>query len=237
MPFAYHLHSFLQVQSAHLAILLTMLSGRAVFSSFSRYSRQLFSLLIILQIYLSYQFILVPKLKQIPNNHSYNLVQGFLPHSLRPLGTKLVPIPDGAGPLGVPTLYPELLNATWMGEWPIPKLISSKHGVINGKEQLVSPALLMLHIFSTITPASRERRQLIRENSPLFTIPQEYRHLVELKFVPWSSTPSAERGRGRRGTFHLGGGGRVWGFNPVGRVGGWGEYESGQDLGVDTDMW
>lgn len=51
-------------------------------------------------------------------------------------------------------------------------------------EQLVSPAILKLHVFSTATSEKAYRkRQLIRELSPLNQLPPEYRHLVELKFV------------------------------------------------------
>jgi len=46
-----------------------------------------------------------------------------------------------------------------------------------------SPALLMLHIFSTPSTASRLRRQAIRSHHPIFTIRPEYRHLIEVKFV------------------------------------------------------
>jgi hypothetical protein len=41
----------------------------------------------------------------------------------------------------------------------------------------------MLHIFSTPSRTSRRRRDLIRRYSPLLSVPPEYRHLVELKFV------------------------------------------------------
>ena len=46
-----------------------------------------------------------------------------------------------------------------------------------------TPALLMLHIFSTVSDSSRRKRDLIRRYSPLQSIPMEYRHLVEVKFI------------------------------------------------------
>lgn len=51
-------------------------------------------------------------------------------------------------------------------------------------KQLVSPAILKLHVFSTaVSEKAYKRRQLFRELSPLHQLPPEYRHLVELKFV------------------------------------------------------
>lgn len=47
----------------------------------------------------------------------------------------------------------------------------------------LGPALLMLHVFSMPTPAARARRQIIRDHSPLLGIAEEYRHLVDFKFV------------------------------------------------------
>lgn len=41
----------------------------------------------------------------------------------------------------------------------------------------------MLHIFSTPKEASKARRDLIRELSPLEALPERLRHLVEIKFV------------------------------------------------------
>jgi hypothetical protein len=41
----------------------------------------------------------------------------------------------------------------------------------------------MLHIFSMPTYAGRQRRGIIREHSPLSSVPKGYRHLVEVKFV------------------------------------------------------
>lgn len=48
---------------------------------------------------------------------------------------------------------------------------------------LSSPSLIKLHVFSSVTQKSRDKRFLIRRLSPLFNVPPEYRHLIELKFV------------------------------------------------------
>ncbi|CAK9785902.1 hypothetical protein CC85DRAFT_329921 [Cutaneotrichosporon oleaginosum] len=74
---------------------------------------------------------------------------------------------------------PSLLNAPWPGSWPVPKLTAPKYE--NGT--LVSPALLMLHVMSTPSVAGAERRAFLRSVTPLKTVPPEYRHLVEVRFV------------------------------------------------------
>jgi hypothetical protein len=45
------------------------------------------------------------------------------------------------------------------------------------------PALLMLHVFSMPDASSRRRRSMIRTHNPDLSVPAEYRHLVEIKFV------------------------------------------------------
>lgn len=47
----------------------------------------------------------------------------------------------------------------------------------------MGPALLMLHVFSMPGESSRRRRDLIRQYSPLLSVPEEYRHLIDFKFV------------------------------------------------------
>jgi hypothetical protein len=66
-----------------------------------------------------------------------------------------------------------------MGEFDLPQLSPPRYQ--QGK--LVSPALVKLHVFSTVTAKSREKRFLVRRLSPLNNIPKAYRHLFELKFV------------------------------------------------------
>lgn len=73
-------------------------------------------------------------------------------------------------------VVPGVHAAKWAGGWDTPVLYKPV-----GED--VGPALLMLHIFSIPTAASRQRRELIRYHHPLFAIPEEYRHLVDVKFV------------------------------------------------------
>ncbi|WWC66787.1 uncharacterized protein I206_100692 [Kwoniella pini CBS 10737] len=94
--------------------------------------------------------------------------------------------------LSPPIIIPELREAPWAGSWELPYLTqstytSTKHSFEEEDKvryrQITSPALIMLHIFSTPTEKSRKRRNLIRELNFLDAIPVEYRHLVELKFI------------------------------------------------------
>ena len=87
-----------------------------------------------------------------------------------------------------------LRYAPWPGSFATPKLRRPKQ---NGGEMMtwngngfnrtnmdeVVPALMMLHIFSMPNEASRRRRALIRSIHPINSIPEGYRHLVEIKFV------------------------------------------------------
>ena len=81
--------------------------------------------------------------------------------------------PNPAGPLDPPTIFDELQLAPPLDSWPTPQLDSTSNG----------PALLLLHVFSTSTTKSRERRKLIRNHSVLEHLDVRYRHLVEMKFV------------------------------------------------------
>jgi hypothetical protein len=86
-----------------------------------------------------------------------------------------------------------LRHAPWPGTYEAPKL----GHVVDGKGD---GALLMLHIFSMPNKHSRERRALIRKYHPLQTIPEEYRHLVEIKFVlgRYHLSPEPEMGSEER---------------------------------------
>lgn len=74
---------------------------------------------------------------------------------------------------------PELLAAPWMGTWPIPHLTSPRRE--NGT--LVSPAWVMIHVFSTPSAEGAETRAYLRSMSPLLNVPPDFRHLIEVKFV------------------------------------------------------
>ena len=78
-----------------------------------------------------------------------------------------------AGPLDPPTIFDELELAPPLDSWPTPQLDSTSNG----------PALLLLHVFSTSTIKSRERRDLIRNHSVLEHLDVRYRHVVDMKFV------------------------------------------------------
>jgi hypothetical protein len=59
----------------------------------------------------------------------------------------------------------------------------SQEGHLPNPSSLSSPSIIKLHIFSTVGESSRQKRHLIRRLSPLYNVPAEYRHLIELKFV------------------------------------------------------
>lgn len=77
-----------------------------------------------------------------------------------------------------PPLIPALRAAPWVGSWPPIDVCG-----LSDTEDPSAPVALMLHIFSTPKKASRERRDLLRELSPLLALHERYRHLVEVKFV------------------------------------------------------
>jgi len=85
----------------------------------------------------------------------------------------------------------ELRKAPWPGSFPIPNLrpqnkeeeVLTWNGNGFDRKNAQEPAVLMLHIFSMPTSSSRRRRALIRDYHPLNSVPEEYRHLVEIKFV------------------------------------------------------
>ncbi|WVW81846.1 hypothetical protein I302_103844 [Kwoniella bestiolae CBS 10118] len=122
----------------------------------------------------------------MPSHHRYNYILGHTPPSIHPYLHKVMYNP--AGLMGPPKIVEGLRNARWMGEWKIPNLTPPNYKSLfsnngNGNQVLASPAILMLHIFSTPTEGSRKRRMLIRELGLMEAVPEEYRHLVEIKFV------------------------------------------------------
>ena len=80
-----------------------------------------------------------------------------------------------------PRWVPEIYDAPYMADWDVPLLTPANYQ--DQPRSLVSPAILKLHIFSTPTGNSSITRRLIRSISPLFSLPPEYRHLVDMKFV------------------------------------------------------
>ena len=99
--------------------------------------------------------------------------------SLHPMFAYIVP-GGGWGPIDYPPRWiPEIYEAPWMGTFDLPKLSVPKHK----DDKLVSPVILKLHIFSTVSAKSWEKRRLLRKHSYLQNIPPAYRHLIEIKFV------------------------------------------------------
>jgi hypothetical protein len=87
-----------------------------------------------------------------------------------------------------------LRRAPWPGSTEIPSLrpkgdedegemLTWNGSGFNRTQKVEVPALLMLHIFSMPNESSRRRRTLIRQFHPINSVPEEYRHLVEIKFV------------------------------------------------------
>lgn len=119
----------------------------------------------------------------------WNYTVAVLPASLYPL------IPKGDwGPIeGPPRFVPEIFSAPWMGEFALPNLtppmyrpvqnVSAEPHLPNRSVALSSPALVKITIFSTVKPKAYAKRALIRRLSPLFNVPERFRHLVEVKFA------------------------------------------------------
>ncbi|WWC88105.1 uncharacterized protein L201_003009 [Kwoniella dendrophila CBS 6074] len=72
--------------------------------------------------------------------------------------------------------HPKYSHSTTKEEDPYLKIAEQNH-------HLKSPSLIKLHIFSTVHRKAYHKRAMIRKHSPLFSIPPEYRHLIEVKFV------------------------------------------------------
>lgn len=98
---------------------------------------------------------------------------------LHPGMERIMPIGLWNPPYDPPRWVPEVYDAPWMGEWDVPALSPP---VYKGSE-LVSPAIVKLHVFSTARESARQKRAFIRSVSPLYNIPPAYRHLIELKFI------------------------------------------------------
>ncbi|WWC99202.1 hypothetical protein V866_006097 [Kwoniella sp. B9012] len=130
----------------------------------------------------------------MPSHHRYNYIFANTPSFTHPYLHKIVYNP--AGLLGPPGIIPGLRNAPWMGTFKVPTLTPPNyrsHHIHNGNQQvLTSPAVLMLHIFSTSTSGSRRRRNLIRQLDLMDAVPEEYRHLIEIKFVMGNKTESEQ---------------------------------------------
>jgi hypothetical protein len=86
----------------------------------------------------------------------------------------------------------ELRKGKWPGSFNAPELVTyteDSTGYRNTSREELHPALLMLHVFSMGTETSRLRRQLIRKYHPLLSVPAEYRHLVDVRFILGRNSP------------------------------------------------
>lgn len=72
-----------------------------------------------------------------------------------------------------PATFDELISAPALDTWRTPVVSPHPGGT----------SLLLLHVFSTISPESRVRRALIRRLGLLRHVHERYRHLVEINFV------------------------------------------------------
>ncbi|KAK4685573.1 hypothetical protein P7C73_g4576, partial [Tremellales sp. Uapishka_1] len=102
--------------------------------------------------------------------------------ALHPALAYVIPKGDWTSPTDPPHWVQEIYDAPWMGDFDVPHL-SPRVYSFTSSYHLASPVILKLHIISTVSTESRQKRHLIRRLSPLFTIPSPYRHLIELKFV------------------------------------------------------
>lgn len=100
--------------------------------------------------------------------------------AIHPIMVSLLPSGDWGGVGNPPRWVQEIHDSPWMGEWPMPLLTKPKYDE-HGK--LTSPVIAKLHIFSTVQEKARQKRKLIRQLTVLDQIPEEYRHLIEIKFV------------------------------------------------------
>lgn len=105
--------------------------------------------------------------------------------SFHPIMASIVPT-GRWGPIENPPRWiQEIHDAPWMGEWEIPTLAKPTyvHDDWTEERKAISPALVKLHVFSTVSVKARLKRHQIRRLSPLLSVPESLRHLVELKFV------------------------------------------------------
>ncbi|KAL7418343.1 hypothetical protein Q5752_006801 [Cryptotrichosporon argae] len=128
--------------------------------------------------------------------------------SLHPYLAFVLPTGNWTPVAHAPRWVPEIFAAPWMGEYGVARLsrpvYRSGAGAGTGAhtsnddshgndyeavhahtriKHLASPSLVKLHVFSTVSETARSKRALIRRLSPLLAVPDEYRHLVEIKFV------------------------------------------------------
>lgn len=108
-------------------------------------------------------------LRTAPAHHVHNAAYTYTPQWVHGTLNKILPVPQ----LSPPTIFDGILSSTPMEWWEVPQPSNDTH----------DDAVVLLHVFSTPQPHSRQRRDLIRQHSTLKWIPEGYRHLVEVKFV------------------------------------------------------
>jgi len=105
--------------------------------------------------------------------------------SFHPIMTMIVPNGRFEQCNSSPRWIQEIHDAPWMGDWEIPTLTKPTyvHDPSTEARTVITPALIKLHVFSMVSEKARLKRHQIRRLSPLLSIPESLRHLVELKFV------------------------------------------------------
>jgi hypothetical protein len=121
------------------------------------------------------------KFKTIPKEHRYNLLMEWTPRWAKSWLDWYEP--DIYREVDSPPYVPELLDATWMGNFPVPELQPPKCGTKKGEVSKDTPLLLTIYIFSTVNPEHNPKRSTVRQFHPLLSVPPEYRHLIDVKFV------------------------------------------------------
>lgn len=180
--------------------------------------------------------------------------------SFHPVMIYLLP-KDGWDPIDRPPRWiQEIYEAPWMGEWEIPELsrpihrqeiidtssshsafIASSHTEKNGivytpSRSLISRVIVKLDVFSTVSYESQAKRRLIPRTLASPQYPSAIPTSDRAQICTRSRLQRRLVGRRGDGSVTWRGTGGVWGFNEVG-FGAWGEFEGGEDFGLDSCGW
>lgn len=105
--------------------------------------------------------------------------------TFHPAVPHFIPVGDWGPVENQPRHVEEIIAAPWMGNFPLPVLTPPVYraGSSAITANLISPAIVKIHIFSVPSEKAASKRRFIRSVSPHLNMPAEYRHLVEIKFV------------------------------------------------------
>ena len=142
--------------------------------------------------------------------HRRNYVLAKTPDRFKAWAEYLYPFPwvDPVAPI----ICEEILNAPHPTGWKLPPLDPPNRATTDvhfatpypldlsflrdrsdqlshGPTPTSGPAFLSIHIFSSIYPKYRTRRDVIRKYSSLNWIPKEYQHLIDVKLILGKATP------------------------------------------------